>query len=96
VKSFAGWFVFFAALIAGCPKPVPSPVTPPDASDAAPAPPPASCAEACANIRRLGCKNPDSCSNLCPRVLSGRYRTCVARATSCDAVTNCDQGVGNQ
>lgn len=90
---------FLGLAITGCPKPVPSPVTPPDASDAAPAPlpvTPASCGEVCATVARLGCKGAKSCSANCPRVQSQTYKDCVRSASSCDRVNLCDQGVGNE
>lgn len=81
--------VGFAIAIAGCPKPTPTPVTPPDASDAAP--PAASCDVACAHVAQLGCAGADACRRICGRVIFPAFRACVASATSCAAVSACDK-----
>jgi hypothetical protein len=75
------------AVLLGCPRPVPPPVTPPDASDAAA--PPATCAQACANVARLGCPDPDVCPAVCPKIKREAFRSCVAAAASCAVVDAC-------
>lgn len=93
--TLRGWlvalipFAFTLGMIAtGCPKPPPGPVTPPDASDAAPAPD-VSCADACSNLERLGCSFSDACPEICARIRRPSYRACVAAAVTCRLADSC-------
>jgi hypothetical protein len=82
-----------AALLAGCPKPGPTPNGPPDASDAAP-PADVSCAVACDHVELrppagLACDTSGACYKLCSRIQRATYRVCLAAARDCDAVSDC-------
>ncbi len=75
------------SILAGCPKPQPEPARP-DAADAAP---PASCAQAAANIELLGCSGAaEAFAHDCPRIQRTSYRACVAAAPSCAVIDACD------
>jgi hypothetical protein len=89
-----GVIVFLAPIFIGCPKPGPAPVTPPDASDAAPTPSPpmhADCSAGISRLNQLGCKGGRAFVDICPRVKSQAFKDCVASARDCAAVDDCDK-----
>ena len=80
-------FVALAAL-AGCPPRPNPPIGPPDASDAAPVPPPApvSCDTACAHAAAVCPGSASVCGPICNR-LGATYARCIGAATACEGPT---------
>lgn len=85
------------AALAGCPKPTPGPVPPPDSGDAASLP---TCVTACANLRTIGCPegygssdSMVSCEQTCQHVVDTHLTrldlACMTAATSTEAARAC-------
>lgn len=89
-RGFLAGVVLVILSLAGCPKPGPAPVVPPDASDAAPAPH-ETCMEACFHLHSLGCDTDSACAQVCGRIKDQAFIDCLANVTSCQDVDRCDR-----
>lgn len=85
-----------AVALVGCPRPIPPPTPPAPDADAST---PATCADACARLRQLGCPAGQTtpkgapCEEVCENVTSSGLIVwdldCIARGVTCGSTDRC-------